>query len=107
MSDYTAIADNKILEALKAPFEKHQEKKRKGPWDKKTRKNKYFIYIPVHFIWERLDKVLGVSWNWEILEEKSISFRKKTGGYNDKNTGQFIEEKCKSMKNIKLEVDIS
>jgi len=102
MQDYKHPADEQILKELKAPFEKHQEKKRKGPWDKKTRKNKYFIYIPVHYIWERLDNILGVNWNWEILEEKSISFRKKSGGYADKNTGQFIEEKITDLPGVSV-----
>lgn len=92
MSDYNHPVDLKVIEKLKEPFEGKQEKKRKGPWDKSTNSHKYFKYIPVDIIQERLDNVLGTNWNWEILSVETTSFRKKTGGYKDRKTGNYIEE---------------
>jgi hypothetical protein len=88
MSIYST--DKEVLEALKAAFPKSEEKARKGPYDKKTRKNKYFTYIPVHFVRERLDDVLGFDWQWEIVDILPTSFQSKTKGDWDNNTNSYV-----------------
>lgn len=90
MTDYRCTADDNILEALKQPFLDSQVKKRKGPWDKKTKSNKYFTYIPVPFIRERLDEAAGFNWDWQIISITPTTFQSKSKGTWDNNTKSYI-----------------
>ena len=63
--------DLQVLKDLSAPFPGSQIKPRKGARRKK------FMYIPVHFIRERLDQVLNINWDWEIIETKNTTFSQK------------------------------
>lgn len=82
--------DKQVLDALKAPFDASKEKKRKGPYDKKSRSHKYFTYIPVHYIQERLDEALGFSWDWQIVDVKETVFRTQDKGTWDSQTRSYV-----------------
>lgn len=84
------VEDSNVLEQLKAPFEESQVKKRKGPYDKKIKKNKYFTYIPVHFVRERLDEVLGFNWEWEVVDILPTTFQSKSKGEWDQETRSYV-----------------
>jgi hypothetical protein len=89
MTDYKSKTDEQILEELKAKFDDTQVKSRKGPYNKATKSYQYFKYIPVSYIWERLDKALGANWNLEVVDVSSTSFRKRAKGHKDPN-GNYV-----------------
>lgn len=75
--------DTDLLAALKERFSPDQEKDREGA------KGKKFKYISVHHVRERLEEVLGLYWNWEILETRAVSFFQKTKGKWNNQTRSF------------------
>lgn len=69
-----------ILNKLKERFPEELIKYREGPKKKVGNewKEQQFAYIPTDYLHERLDLVLGLNWNWEILGNSSIKFQKQT-----------------------------
>ena len=77
-----------ILEQLRANFPDEVIKYRKIP----GKGNNQLAYIPVNYIIKRLNDVLGLKWNWEIISvETGIDYKRQFLGF-DKETRKPMHE---------------
>lgn len=78
---YSSDDDKLLLVRLKERFPQDLEKSREGPkkYDKASRSWKpvHFTYIPNVYVSERLDDVVGLNWNWEVVDTKIITVKKE------------------------------
>lgn len=62
--------DEEVINALKAPFEKNEEKQLT------IGKGKNLVYLSVESVRQRLEDVLGLNWNWETVSTVYSNFYK-------------------------------